>query len=169
MTIVEREEQIIRIKEASFQSEMDEQLEKHVREQVVAAVQATLEAALVEEMQADRATMTPPPRRSGYFGRTLDTQYGRIARLLVPKLHHSNKERNWTILERYQRSLGRLLDFAGYLSIMGLSLRDLQEALYFLLGSVLSATAVIGLPLKYKRGWQPTSKVRWRTRPPSCL
>ena len=53
MTIAEREAQIIRIKEASFQSELDEQLEKHLTEQVVQAVQATIEAALVEKLQAD--------------------------------------------------------------------------------------------------------------------
>lgn len=89
MTIAEREEQIIRIKEASFQSAMDEQLEKHLREQVVQAVQATIEAALVEEIKAELETMTCKPRRSGYFARTLDTQYGRIKQLKVPKLRHT--------------------------------------------------------------------------------
>ncbi|MCB9107475.1 MAG: hypothetical protein H6633_24945 [Anaerolineales bacterium] len=53
MTIAEREEQIIRIKEASFQSELDEQLEAHLREQVVEVVQATIEATLVEEVQVE--------------------------------------------------------------------------------------------------------------------
>jgi transposase-like protein len=148
MTIAEREVQIIRIKEASFQSELDEQLEEHLRKQVVQAVQTTIEAALVEEVEVEVETMSPKPRRAGYFARTLDTQYGRIERLLVPKLRHSNKERTWTILERYQRSLGRLLDYAGYLYIMGLSLRDLQEALYFLLGAVLSRTAINRITLK---------------------
>lgn len=151
MTIAEREEQIIRIKEASFQSELDEQLEAHLREQVVEVVQATIEAALVEEVQVELERMAPRPRRSGYFERTLDTQYGRIEQLLVPKLRFNNKERNWTILERYQRSLGRLLDFAGYLYIMGLSIRDLQEALYFLLGAVLSRTAVNRITLKVQQ------------------
>lgn len=148
MTIVKREEQILRIKRASFQSEMNEELEGHLRQQVVQAVQSTLEAALVEEVEADLKTLSNRPRRSGYFERTLDTQYGRIKRLLVPKLRHSNKERKWVILERYQRSLGQLLDFAGYLYVMGLSLRDLQEALYFLLGAVLSRTAINRITLK---------------------
>ena len=94
MTIAEREEQIIRIKEASFQSELDEQLEAHLREQVVEVVQATIEAALVEEVQVELERMEPKPRRSGYFERTLDTQYGRIEQLLVPKLRFNNKERN---------------------------------------------------------------------------
>jgi transposase-like protein len=148
MTIAEREQQILRIKDASFQSELDEQLDTHLREQVVMAVQTTIEAALVAEVSADAAAMNPKPRRSGYFQRTLDTQYGRIERLAVPKLRHSNKVRSWRILERYQRSVRGLLDFAGYLYIMGLSLRDLQEALYFLLGNVISRTAVNQVTLK---------------------
>ena len=58
--------------------------------------------------------------------------------LQVPKLRGRNKERSWEILERYQRSLGNLMDWLCCLSVMGLSLRDLQEALYFLLNRVLS-------------------------------
>ena len=124
MTIAEREQQILRIKNASFQSELDEHLESHLRKQVVMAVQTTIEAALVEEIVADAAILNPKPRRSGYFQRTVDTQYGRIDQLAVPKLRHSNKERTWRILERYQRSLRGLLDFAGYLYI-GLLTKDL--------------------------------------------
>jgi len=148
MKIAQREKQIIRIKKASFQTDLNEQLEAQLRKQVVQVVQTTIEAALVEEVQAELATMSAKPRRSGYFKRTLDTQYGQIEQLSVPKLRHSNKERKWAILERYQRGLGRLLDFAGYLYTMGLSLRDLQEALYFLLGTVLSRTAVNRITLK---------------------
>ena len=98
MTIAEREQQILRIKKASFQSELDEQLETHMRQQVVLAVQTTLEAALVQEVEADVATLTSPPRRSGYFHRILDTQYGRIESLAVPKLRYGNKEWTWGIL-----------------------------------------------------------------------
>jgi transposase-like protein len=148
MKIAEREKQIIRIKKASFQSDLNEQLEAHLRRQVVQVVQTTIEAALGEEVQAELETMSAKPRRSGYFKRSLDTQYGQIKQLLVPKLRHSNKERKWAILERYQRGLGRLLDFAGYLYTMGLSIRDLQEALYFLLGTVLSRTAVNRITLR---------------------
>ena len=129
MTIAEREQQILRIKSASFQSELNEQLEAHLRQQVIETVKTALEAALVEEAKADRAKMLPQPRRSGYYGRRLNTRYGQIERPSVPKLRHSNKARNWTILERHQSNWGHLLDFAGYLYVMGLSLRDLQEAL----------------------------------------
>jgi transposase-like protein len=169
MTIAEREKQIIRIKEASFQAEMDEQLEKHLREQVIEAVQATIEAALVEEIQVELETISPKPRRSGYFARALDTQYGRIKRLLVPKLRHNNQDRTWAILERYQRSLGCLLDFAGYLYIMGLSIRDLQEALYFLLGTVLSRTAVNRITLKVQERMEAQQQSPIRKTPPILI
>lgn len=154
MTIAEREEQILRIKSASFQNEVNEQLETHLRQQVIETVQTAIEAVLVEEAKADMAGMTPKPRRSGYYPRQLNTRYGHIERLSVPKLRHSNKERPWVILERYQSSLGHLLDFAGYLYVMGLSLRDLQEALYFLLGKVLSRTAVNQITLRMQQRMQ---------------
>lgn len=169
MSVTEREAQIIRIKAASFQSELDEQLEKHLRDQVVYAVQTTIEAALVEEVQADLARMTVQPRRSGYFARRLDTQYGRIERLMVPKLRHHNKDRRWTILDRYQRSLGRLLDLAGYLYVMGLSLRDLQEALYFLVGTVLSPTAINRITLKVQAQMEAHQQSRLVQRPPILI
>lgn len=166
MTIAEREQQILRIKKASFQSELDEQLETHMRQQVVLAVQTTLEAALVQEVEADVATLTSPPRRSGYFHRILDTQYGRIESLAVPKLRYGNKERRWGILERYQRSLQGLLDLAGYLYVMGLSLRDLQEALYFLLGSVLSRTAVNQVTLQVQERMEAQQQLPITQTPP---
>jgi hypothetical protein len=62
------------------------------------------------------------PRRSGFFERTLDTQYGHIPDLKVPKLPHSNEHRQWKILERYQRCLSNLFNWICCLYVMGLSL-----------------------------------------------
>jgi putative transposase len=143
MTIAQREQQIHRVKASSFQPELDEALAQALRTAVVTAVKTTLEAALVGELQVDLSKMTAVrPRRSGYFRRGLDTQYGHIKDLQVPKLRGRNKEREWQVLRRYQRGLGNLLNWMCCLYVMGLSLRDLQEALYFLLGRVLSRTAV---------------------------
>ncbi len=88
------------------------------------------------------------PHRSGYYRRGLNTQYGRIQDLAVPKLRQRNREREWQILQRYERSLGNLLDWMCCLYVMGLSSRDLQEALYFILGKVLSVSAVNQITLK---------------------
>ena len=143
MNIAEREQQILRVKSESFQSEMTSELEKTLRTEVVGVIKATIEAALVEELESFRSKRSGSQvRRSGYFPRLLDTQYGRIPKLRVPKLRSDNSAREWQILKRYQRGLQSLLDMTLSLYVLGLSLRDLQEALYHLLGSVLSLNAV---------------------------
>ncbi len=152
MTIAEREQQILRVKSQSFQSEMTSELENTLRTEVTGVIKATIEAALVEELESFRSSRSgPQARRSGYFHRLLDTQYGRIPQLRVPKLRDSNHEREWQILKRYQRGLQSLLDMTLCLYVLGLSLRDLQEALYHLLGSVLSLTAVNRVTLEAQR------------------
>ena len=143
MKLVEREEQIIRIQSQSIQPELTAELEATLKREVMRVTQVTIEAALVEELEAERGSRNVPvPTRSGYFSRILDTEYGRIKQLKVPKLRWGNAERHWQILQRYQRGLSSLLNFALCLYVMGLSLRDLQEALYHLLGSVLSVSAI---------------------------
>ena len=152
MTIKEREQQILRVKANSFFPQMNEELESTLQRKVKAVVKTTIEAALVEELKADRAQLSGlKPRRSGYFSRTLDTQYGQIKALQVPKLRQRNRERQWQILTRYQRQLGCLLDWLCCLFVMGLSLRDLQEALYFLIGHVLSRSAVNQVTLQVQQ------------------
>lgn len=152
MTLAEREQQIIRVKSQSFQPELNEAVEQQLRTQVQAAVQTTLEAALVEEVEADRAALPhAQPRRSGFFQRILDTPYGRILRLRVPKLRWGNKQRQWKVLQRYQRSGASLLAFALCLYVMGLSVRDLQDALFLLLGAVVSTTAINRITLQVQQ------------------
>ena len=152
MTIQEREAQILRVKATSIQPELDSALEESLRTAVVSAVKTTLEAALEEELSADLARMIwDKPRRSGHFSRGLDTQYGHVPDLQVPKLRRRNREREWQILGRYQRGLGNLLDWLCCLYVMGLSLRDLQEALYFLIGHVISRSAVNQVTLKVQQ------------------
>lgn len=143
MNIAEREQQILRVKASSFQPELDEALEQALRTAVLGAVKTTLEAALDEEVKAELTKLAAErPRRSGYFRRGLDTQYGHLSDLRVPKLRRRNSEREWQILQRYQRGMGNLVNWLCCLYVMGLSLRDWQEALYFLIGHVLSRSAV---------------------------
>lgn len=149
MTIKEREAAIVRVKAASFAPGLTAELQEQLRKDVVTTVQATLEEALVEEVDAHLATVEgAKPRRSGYYERVVGTQYGQIAALRVPKLRSGNRQREWQILSRYQRCLSELLDYAGYLYTLGLSLRDLQVGLYFLLGSVLSRSAINRVTLR---------------------
>jgi len=149
MTIKEREAEIVRVKEASFAPGLTAKLQEQLRTDIVTTVQATLEEALIEEVEAHRASLGgEKPRRSGYYERVVGTQYGQIEALRVPKLRSGNPAREWQILSRYQRCLSDLLDYAGYLYVLGLSLRDLQVGLYFLLGSVLSRSAINRVTLR---------------------
>jgi hypothetical protein len=85
--------------------------------------------------------------RSGFFSRPVETSYGHLPNLRVPKLRRGNKERSWTVLVRYQDAMQVLLDKALYLYGLGLSLRDWQEALFLFLGHGLSHTASNRVPL----------------------
>ena len=169
MTVKEKEEQILRIKQASFQSELSEALQSQIRKRVVATVQAIIEEALVEEIKQDIEQLPCVARRSGYFSRILDTQYGRIDQLAVPKLRYGNKKRKWQILERYQRGVRGLIDTVGYLYTMGLSLRDLQEALYLLMGQVLSATAINNATLRVQTRMQADRDSQIDVTPPIII
>jgi transposase-like protein len=169
MSIAEREQQIHRVKATSFQPELDEALEQALRSAVIDAVKVTLEEALKEEVKIDLEKMGDNrPRRSGFAQRGLDTQYGKIEALKVPKLRGRNKEREWQILQRYQRGLGTLLNWLCCLYVMGLSLRDLQEALYFLVGHVLSRSAVNQVTLQIQKQLE-TNRQKPLTKSPPIL
>jgi putative transposase len=162
MSIATREEQIIRIQANSPYPELNEALESSLRTEVLKVTQRTLESALVEEVQQHLSQQGEKrPRRSGYFRRTLNSEYGQIRGLAVPKLRCGNGQRDWQILQRYQRSLGSLLNFCLCLYVMGLSLRDLQEALYDLLGEVLSVSAInrVTLAAQQQMSEQRTAKI----------
>ena len=159
MTIIEREEQILRVRKQGIHGELDEALATQLRTEVVSTVKAVLENALQEEVTAFlQGIEGQKPYRSGCYRRGLATQYGQISDLSVPKLRERNGERNWEILERYQRSLGSLLDWMCCLYVMGLSLRDLQEALYAVLGRVLSVNAVNQITLHVQRQQEARQK-----------
>lgn len=72
----------------------------------------------------------------------MDTDHGTIPDLRVPKLRRGNKEREWKILTRYQTSLQYVLSRLLYIYMMGLSIRDLQEAMYVMWGPLLSVSAI---------------------------
>jgi transposase-like protein len=152
MTIAQQQDQVHYIWHQSFQTELDTQLRRTLRQGALLGVQTTLEAALVEELNQQLGFAAyerlpggekpPQQHRSGYFQRGLDTQYGRIDALRVPKLRRGNKDRPWTLLVRYQRAEQHLLDVALYLYVLGLSVRDLQEGLYLFMDQLLSRQAV---------------------------
>ncbi|MEI6381709.1 MAG: transposase [Cyanobacteriota bacterium ELA615] len=121
MSIAERERQIIRVSQQGFHTELDEALSNQLRLEVVATVKTVLESALKEEVKGFLDTLIDEkkPHRSGFYHRGLNTQYGHIPDLAIPKLRQGNSNREWQILQRYQRSLGNLLDWMCCLSLWG--------------------------------------------------
>ena len=150
MTITQKQAQVDYIWKESFQYELDDALQNHLRQGARLGIQTALEKALREELSAylgfapyQRTDQKKAhQRRSGYFDRQLDTLYGRIDDLNVPKLRAGNKDRPWQVLRRYVRAQQRMLDTALYLYLLGLSLRDLQETIYLFTGEMFSLSAV---------------------------
>jgi transposase-like protein len=146
-TIAQVKNQVNRIWYASFQTDLADTLASHLRRHALAGVQAALEMALVEELEVHRQPyrqqyLPVQLQRSGVYTRRVLTTHGFIPDLHIPKLRGGNRARDWQVLTRYQLSMPLLLDQALYLYTLGLSIRDLQEALYVLFGHVLSREAV---------------------------
>jgi transposase-like protein len=127
-----------------------------------------LETGLRQELQEhlgwyERSPLGAKPvtaQRSGYWRRRVISDHGEIKALRVPKLRAGNKTREWRVLTRYQRCLQYLLDSLLYLYVLGLSVRDLQEALLILFGPVLSVSAINQVTLAAQ-----ADVVAWRNRP----
>ena len=168
--IAELKQQVDRIWFASFHTDLVDTLSQQLRQHALVGVQATLEAALREELASYRdqlrttrraAGRTPSTFRcAGSYRRRVLTTYGLIPDLRVPKLRSGNAERPWHILTRYQLAMQLVLDQARYLYTLGLSIRDLQEALYLLFGHVLSREASNRVTVAAQSPMQ-----RWRERP----
>src|SRR6266536_3894040 len=166
----ELKDQVNRIWLTSFHTDLADTLTQQLRQHPLQGVQATLEAALREEVTAYRdhlrttaraAARSPSPFRcAGHYHRRVLTTYGLIPDLRVPKLRSGNAQRPWQILTRYQLAMQVVLDQALYLYTLGLSIRDLQEALYLAFGHVLSREAVGRVTIAARSPMQ-----RWRERP----
>ena len=148
----ERQEQVEHIWRDSFQTELNDALRSELREAALVGVKSCLEQALKEELnehlgfghyeRSSGQSKPPEAQRSGYFRRRVNTDHGTIPDLRVPKLRRGNKEREWKILTRYQSSLQYLLNGLLYIYVMGLSIRDLQEAMMVMWGPLLSVSAI---------------------------
>jgi putative transposase len=169
-TVAELKHQVDRIWFASFHTDLADALTQQLRQHALAGVRAALEAALDEELASYHSTLRAAAcasgrspstvRRSGSYHRQVLTSYGFIPDLRIPKLRAGNAERPWQILRRYQLTMQLVLDQALYLYTLGLSIRDLQEALYVVFGHVLSRDAINRVTLAAQ-----SPMMVWRTRP----
>ncbi len=124
-TIAQLKQQVDRIWVASFQTDLTDTLAAHLRRSALAGVQAALETALLEELEAHRQrerqhNHCASLQRSGTYTRRVLTSHGLISDLHVPKLRGGNAERSWQVLSRYQLAMPLLLDQALYLYSLGL-------------------------------------------------
>src|SRR5438477_1274228 len=168
--VAELKDQVDRIWYASFHTTLTDTLTQQLRQHALLGVRAALEAALSEELTSYHATLRAAAsaagrspsslRRAGSHPRRVLTSYGLIPDLRVPKLRSGNADRPWQILTRYQLAMQPLLDLALYLYTLGLSIRDLQEALYLSFGHVLSREAVNRVTIAAQSPMQV-----WRSRP----
>jgi len=142
---------IERIRATCFQHPVSAALQEQLEEMVLAVERAVIEEALEAELSQylgferyERTGEAKPPekQRSGHHPRGLETQYGVIEKLRVPKLRRGNKAIEWQVIEKYERSFGPWLDLKLHLYTLGLSQADLQEILQLSLGQVVSVKAV---------------------------
>jgi len=140
-----------RIRATCFQHPVSAALQERLEETVLTVERAVLEEALEAELSQhlgferyERTGEAKPPEklRSGHHTRGLETQYGVIKDLRMPKLRKGNKAIEWQVIEKYERSFGPWLDLKLHLYTLGLSQADLQEVLQLSLGQVVSVKAV---------------------------
>jgi putative transposase len=151
-SVAEGKDHVDGIRSASFHTNLTDIVTPQLRQHALAGVRAALKVALLEELTSYHATLAVaasaagqspfPMRRARSYRRRVLAGYGLIPDLHVPKLRSGNAERSWQILTRYQLSMKPVLDMALYLYTLGLSIRDLQEALYLTFGHILSYEAV---------------------------
>ena len=178
-TITQLEQQMTRTWQTHFGYELNQALETHLQQGTLLGIQTALESALIEELNAhlgfDPYTRTttgqkhPSQRRSGYFRRCVITSLGTIDLVRVPKLRCGNKNRQWGILVRYQQAMQIVLDKALYLYLLGLSIRDLQEALYLFCGDVLSRAAINRITIQVQQTMRDWRQQPIETTPPILI
>ena len=110
------------------------------------ALQTLMEGALVDEctaqLAADRYERGPQRKdqRNGYYRRGLDTEYGAIRDVRVPRSRHSTYQP--LLFERYQRRSEAVDQGIVAMFAAGVSTRRVGEILELLCGSSVSAATV---------------------------
>jgi transposase-like protein len=175
----EKKQQIEVIWQENYQSELKDSLRESLREAALTGVKACLEEALQQELKehlgfepyqrGQKGAKPAEAQRSGYFKRRVISDHGEIPDLRVPKLRRGNKDREWQVLSRYQRCLSYVLNGLMYLYVMGLSLRDLQEALYVQFGSLLSVSAINQITLHIQQEIEDWHQLKLKETPPIIL
>ena len=114
------------------------QLESVVRQFVKEKLELIMREEMKHFLEIEQAGT--PKMRSGHYQRNLDTQYGRIEGLLVPR--DRNGEFQTQLFAPYQRHTGRLEEAIIRMYQSGMSTREIGKFIERILGNAYSPTTI---------------------------
>jgi len=115
----------------------------YLRRLVKGIIEVSLDEEMIQYMQTQPYQRTGKSRidyRNGYYSRNLDTTFGPVERINVPRSRQGLFRTS--IFERYQRRQEVVNDVICNVFLRGISTRDVAGALKPLLNTTLSASAV---------------------------
>jgi putative transposase len=166
-----------RIQAECYQHPVAQALIGRIEAEVQQLVKQLIEEALVQELDEhlgfgryERTGEAKPAEqhRSGTYPRGLRTAWGEIE-IQVPKLRRGNKDHEWQVIKKYERSFGPWLDAQLHLYVLGLSQRDLQEILHLSFGQVMSIKAIEHLTSVAQKEMEAFRRARLDDTPPVIL
>jgi len=134
------------LEDFDLQSWVWEDLTAHGRRTLQALLERSMETDVTERLgyapyQRDPAVHTN--YRNGYYSRNLDTQFGPILGLRVPRTREGGT--HYRVLERYERRAPWVNQLVQQMFLAGISTRRVAQLLRGLLGASISASAVSGI------------------------
>lgn len=134
-------------------SELSNQLENLLRDFVKDKLEMLMKEELTNFLQVEKPDLQDS--RNGYYHRTLDTRYGKVENLAVPR--DRKGEFHTQLFEPYQRRDGWLEEAIIKMYQSGMSTREIGKFIEKILGSSYSATTISNITdvaVADIRGWQ---------------
>ncbi|HQJ16181.1 MAG TPA: IS256 family transposase [Candidatus Omnitrophota bacterium] len=114
----------------------------YLRKLTKSLIEDTLDEEMIKYQQRERYERTPEhlDYRNGYYRRNIDTTFGPIECITVPRSRHGLFKP--TVFRRYQRRQRSVDDVICNVFLRGISTRDVAGALKPIIGTSISASAV---------------------------
>lgn len=114
----------------------------HIRKLTQSLIEDTMDEEMISYQKRERYQRTRERMdyRNGYYRRSLDTTFGPIANIAVPRSRHGLFKT--AVFKRYQRRQQSVDDVICNVFLRGISTRDVAGALQPVLGTTISASAV---------------------------
>jgi transposase-like protein len=136
-----------------LREEIWQAIEQEIKDFTKSLIEAILENTIKEYLQLEKYQRSEKRRdyRNGYYPRRLQTKYGIIDPLRVPRLRKDQPE--FQVFSRYQSRQPQIERLIGQLYLAGVSTRKLQGIVEELTGKVLSSGTISNID---KRIFQDT-------------